>query len=277
MDRPSTDLHAPSPVSPPVALTIAGSDSSGGAGIQADCKTMEACGVFATTALTSVNTGTTRGVTRTHLVPLADIEAQIDAVLDDFDVRAVKTGMLGTSEIVGTVTDYADQVPNLVVDPVMVTAAGDRLLDSAAEEAYTDLLSAARVVTPNAEEAAVLTGHEIASEDDLRAAGDAIVDMGADAALIKGSHLTGEDILDVLVTPDSVEHFRHPRIDTDVTHGAGCTLSSALAAFVAREKSLVEATASSLDLVAAAVQQPLDIGTGPGSVQHLASLRTSIQ
>jgi hydroxymethylpyrimidine/phosphomethylpyrimidine kinase len=138
---------------------------------------MATCGVFATTALTSVNAGNTRGVKRTHLIPVSEIEAQIDAVLDDFDIQAAKTGMLATTDIIETVTGYAKELPNLVVDPVMVTAAGDRLLDTAAEEAYEDLIATARVVTPNAEEAAALTGIEPTTERDLRAAGQAIVEM----------------------------------------------------------------------------------------------------
>jgi hydroxymethylpyrimidine/phosphomethylpyrimidine kinase len=270
-----SDLQAPSPVSPPVALTIAGSDSSGGAGIQADCKTMEACGVFATTALTSVNAGNTRGVERTHLVPVEGLDAQIDAVLDDFELRAAKTGMLATTESIETVVGYADRLPDLVVDPVMVTAAGDRLLKPAAEKAYNDLIATARVVTPNAEEAAVLTGIEPTPDGGRRAAGEAIVDMGAEAALVKGGHLPGDEVVDVLVTDDRVERFRHPRIDTDVTHGAGCTLSSALTAYLARKHDLIEAVEASLNLVADAIQQPLDIGEGPGSVQHLVQQRNT--
>jgi hydroxymethylpyrimidine/phosphomethylpyrimidine kinase len=273
MTSTSTETQNPSPISPPVALAIAGSDSSGGAGIQADCKTMEACGVFATTALTSVNAGNTRGVKRTHLIPVSEIEAQIDAVLDDFDVQAVKTGMLATTDIIETVTGYAKELPNLVVDPVMVTAAGDRLLDTAAGEAYEDLIATARVVTPNAEEAAVLTGIEPTTERDLRAAGQAIVEMGAEAALIKDGHLSGEEVVDVLVTADGVEQFRYPRIETDITHGAGCTLSSALTAYLAQQQELSEAVEASLDLVARAIQQPFDIGEGPGSVQHLVKVR----
>lgn len=264
---------SPTPVSLPVVLTIAGSDSSGGAGIQADCKTIEACGAFATTALTSVNAGNTRGVERTHLVPVGDIEAQIDAVLDDFELRATKTGMLATADIIEAVVGYTDDLPELVVDPVMVSAAGDRLLDSAAEDAYEDLISTARVVTPNVEEAAVLTGIDPTTGDDLCAVGDALIEMGAEAALIKGGHLSGDRVVDVLVTADHVKRFSHPRVETNITHGAGCTLSSALVAYLARRQGLSEAVESSLNVVADAIRYPLDIGGGPGSVNHLGRCR----
>jgi hydroxymethylpyrimidine/phosphomethylpyrimidine kinase len=168
----------------PVALTVAGSDSGGGAGIQADLQTMGACGVFGTSAITSVTAQNTRGVEGSHLLPTTEIEAQIDAVIDDFDVMAVKTGMLATADVIETVCEYAPDLANLVVDPVMVATSGDRLLEADAEAAYEDLLAHATLVTPNADEAAVLTGIDQESEADMRAAGEELVETGATAALI---------------------------------------------------------------------------------------------
>lgn len=265
--------RTPAHTSPPVALNVAGSDSSGGAGIQADLKTMEACDVFATSAVTSIAAGNTCGVESTHPLPPAEIEAQIDAILDDFDIGAVKLGLLGTVEIIQTVMEYTDEFPNLVVDPVMITVAGDRLLEPEAEDAYENLIAASRVVTPNVEETAVLTGIDLTADGNAHAAGEKLVEMGAEAALIKGGHISEEQFVDVLVTSDTVERFCHPRVETDVTHGAGCTLSSAIAARLAQGDEIVEAVDSSLELLARAIRYPLDVGEGPGSVQHLVEIR----
>jgi hydroxymethylpyrimidine/phosphomethylpyrimidine kinase len=267
------------PESRPVALTVAGSDSGGGAGIQADLKTMEACGAFGTSAVTSVTAQNTRGVEGTHLLPVAEVEAQLDAVLDDFDVGAVKTGMLATAGIIDAVEGYADRLPNLVVDPVMVAASGDRLLEPEAESAYEDLIEAATLVTPNADEAAVLTGIEPESEREMRAVGMELRDLGATAALVKGGHVTladgdrTDEVVDVLVTAETVETFRHPRVETDATHGSGCTLSSAIAAQLAQGDDLTAAVETGIDLLARAVRYPLDVGEGPGSVHHAVALR----
>jgi len=265
------------PVSPPVVLTIAGSDSGGGAGIQADLKTIEAGGAFGTTAVTSVTAQNTTGVERTHVLPTAEIDAQCDAVLSDFDVAAVKTGMLATAEVVDLVTERLRETDApAVVDPVMVAASGDRLLASEAESAYEDLIAEATVVTPNADEAAVLTGIDPESEADAREAGERLVETGADAALVTGGHVSAgasDDVVDVLVTGDSVEAFRHSRVDTEATHGSGCTLSSAVATRLARGDDLVDAVASGIDLLARAVRYNLDVGEGPGAVHHAVELR----
>ena len=263
----------PAPVSPPVALTIAGSDSGGGAGIQADLKTMEAGGAFGTSVVTSVTAQHTRGVERSHLLPLAEIEAQLDAILSDFDVRAVKTGMLAATEVVETVTQRAATLPNLVVDPVMVATSGDRLLEPAAESAYEALVAESRLVTPNADEAAVLTGVEVTDTDAAVEAGEALVGMGADAALVKGGHVSGDEIVDVLVTGDAVETIHHPRVESTATHGSGCTLSSAIAARLAHGDDLREAVRAGIDLLARAVRYPLDVGQGDGAVHHLVETR----
>ena len=271
------------PVSRPAVLTVAGSDSGGGAGIQADCKTIEACGGFATSAITSVTAQNTTGVESTHVLPTTEIDAQCKAVLSDFDVRAVKTGMLATADVVELVTERVENLGTpAVVDPVMVAASGDRLLTEAAESAYEDLVAEATLVTPNADEAAVLTDVEPEDEASAREAGDRLVDMGADAALVKGGHIVGDtaggdsttdDVLDVLVTGDSVETFRHPRVDTDATHGSGCTLSSAIATHLAHGADLTVAVASGIELLARAVRYNLDVGEGPGAVHHLVELR----
>ena len=261
------------PVSPPVVLTIAGSDSGGGAGIQADLKTIEAGGAFGTSAITSVTAQNTHGVQDSHLLPIDQLEAQLDAVLDDFDVAAVKTGMLATSEVVATVVEYADRLPNLVVDPVMVAASGDRLLEPDAEDAYEDLIAEATLVTPNADEAAVLTGIDPDDEAEAREAGEALVEMGADAALVKGGHIPNPEVTDVLVTDEAVAMLRHPRVDTEATHGSGCTLSSAIATRLAHGDDLSSAVESGIDLLARAVRYNLDVGEGPGAVHHMVATR----
>ena len=261
-----------------MALTIAGSDSGGGAGIQADLKTMEAEGVFATSAITSTTAQHTRGVESTHVLPAEEVDAQIGAVRDDFDVGAVKTGMLATTPIVELVSEHAREwgVP-FVVDPVMVATSGDRLLAAEAEAAYENLVAAATLVTPNADEAAVLTGIEVADEETMRAAGEALVETGAAAALVKGGHVddAGRDerVVDLLVTDETVRRFEGPRVDTDATHGSGCTLSSAIAAGLAREESLPDAVAAGVEFMRRAVRYPLDVGQGPGSVHHLVAVR----
>src|SRR6056297_777499 len=237
-----------SPVSPPVVLTIAGSDSGGGAGIQADLKTMEAGGAFGTSAITSVTAQNTTGVQGSHRLPIDDIDAQIRAVCTDFDVAAVKTGMLATSEVVDLVVEWADDLPNLVVDPVMVATSGDRLLAAEAEDAYEALVAESALVTPNADEAEVLTGRDIESPDDAAAAGRDLVEMGADAALVKGGHVSGDEVVDVLVSDDAVRTYRHDRVDTAATHGSGCTLSAAIATRLAHGDDLAEAVASGIDL-----------------------------
>ncbi|MFB6184931.1 MAG: bifunctional hydroxymethylpyrimidine kinase/phosphomethylpyrimidine kinase [Haloarculaceae archaeon] len=264
----------PAPESPPVVLTVAGSDSGGGAGIQADCKTIEAGGGFATTAITSVTAQNTTGVRSTHLLPTDEIDAQIAAVREDFDVAAAKTGMLATREVVELVADRAPDLPDLVIDPVMVAASGDRLLDADAEDAYADLMAEATLVTPNADEATVLTGVDLDDATDAREAGEALVEMGADAALVKGGHLAADgEVVDVLVTDDAVRTFRHDRVATDATHGSGCTLSAAIATELAHGADLATAVGRAIDLLARAVRYNLDVGEGPGSVHHLVETR----
>ena len=262
------------PTSPPVVLTVAGSDSGGGAGIQADLKTIEAGGGFGTSVLTSVTAQHTRGVESTHLVPLGEITAQYEAVTGDFDVAALKTGMLATREVVEFATErIAALDAPAVVDPVMVATSGDRLLDAAAESAYEDLAREATLLTPNADEAAVLTGLDIETTDDAVAAAEQLVDEGVDAVLLKGGHVSGEEVIDVLVTGDRIERIRHPRVETQATHGSGCTLSAAIATRLAHGDDLSAAVQRGIELLARAVRYSLDVGEGPGAVHHTVELR----
>ena len=270
----TTDARLAAPVDKPVALTVAGSDSGGGAGVLADCKTIEAHGAFGTSAVTAVTAQHTRGVESTHVLPADEVAAQVDAVTGDFDVRAAKTGMLATAEIVELVAERAAGADfPVVVDPVMVAASGDRLLDPAAEDAYQDLVAEAALVTPNADEAEVLTGVDVVDRESAVAAGEKLVAMGADAALVKGGHVPGETVRDVLVTPERTRATRHPRIDTDATHGSGCALSAAIAARLALGDDRREAVAAGVDFVTRAVRYPLDVGEGPGAVHHAVEAR----
>lgn len=273
-DEVSPTTRTPTPVRKPVALTIAGSDSGGGAGVQADLKTIEAHDAFGTSAITAVTAQHTRGVESTHVLPVEEVAAQVDAVTGDFDVRAAKTGMLATAGIVETVADRAGEADfPLVVDPVMVAASGDRLLEPEAEAAYEDLIAQAALVTPNADEAAVLTDVKIEGPDSAVEAGERLLSIGANAALLKGGHVPGETVRDVLVTGAETRTFEHPRVETDATHGSGCTLSAAIAARLARGESLPEAVESGVEFMTRAVRYSLDVGQGPGAVHHAAGIR----
>ena len=271
------------PVSPPVALTVAGSDSGGGAGIQADLKTMTTHDVFGTAVVTATTAQNTRGVHDVNPLSAEHVAAQYDAVVDDFAPRAVKTGMLGTREVVETATRKLAEFPEpVVVDPVMVAATGDRLLSPAAEEAYDDLIAAATLVTPNADEAAVLVDGAIETPADAADAGRTLVERGADAALVKGGHLDDADdrrasgdeaaVVDTLVVGGEgggdprVRRIENPRVDTDATHGSGCTLSSAIAARLARGEPLEAAVVAAVDGMSEAIRRGYDVGTGPGAV-----------
>lgn len=263
------------PVSRPVALAIAGSDSGGGAGIQADLKTMAEHGVFGTSVVTATTAQNTRGVQGIHSIPADHVANQYEAVTADFDVGAVKTGMLATAEIVETVTGMLARSPEpVVVDPVMVAATGDRLLSPAAEAAYDGLIAAATLVTPNVDEAEVLVDEPIETAGDAERAGRELVSRGADAALIKGGHLDdGETVVDTLVTgggsgdsSPEVTRFENSRVDTDATHGSGCTLSSAIAARLARDEPLGAAVAAAVGEMGTAIRRGYDVGEGPGAV-----------
>ncbi len=256
----------------PTALTIAGSDSGGGAGLQADLKTFEAHGVFGMSVVTALTAQNTRGVAAVHEVPAAFVTAQLDAVASDLPVGAVKTGMLATAEVVAAVADGLARwaLAPVVVDPVMVATSGDLLLRPDAVAAIAErLLPLADLATPNAHEAAVLAGFAVASAGDAVRAARAILAMGPRAVLVKGGHLDAEaDAVDVLVWDGGEELFRSPRLGTVHTHGTGCTLASAVAANMARGRGLVESVRLARGYVHKAIRHAPGLGHGHGPTRH---------
>lgn len=256
-----------------VMLSIAGSDPSGGAGIQADLKTAGALGVYGATVITALTVQNTLGVTGIHAVPADFIAAQYRAVVDDLDVQAVKIGMLGSAEVVQAVAEMLRDrpVPAVVLDPVMVATSGDRLVSEDAVAAIRDLLlPLATVVTPNAPEAEVLTGRTVASLDDLEAAGRALLALGPQYVLAKGGHLSGADSVDVLVSNSEVLRLSAPRVDTRNTHGTGCTLSAAIASYLVRGEVMADAVGSAKAYLTRAIVAGADrvVGQGNGPVDH---------
>ncbi len=257
----------------PVALTVAGSDSGGGAGIQADLKTFHAFGVFGTSAVTAVTAQNTLGVHAVHPVPVTVVRAQIDAVIADLPPQAVKSGMLATRELVEAVADALGGLEvAYVLDPVLVATSGDRLLEADAEAALARLLlPLAALVTPNLHEARILTGREIGSVEDARSAARQLVDMGAGAALVKGGHLAGSEAVDLFWDGAEERLWRRPRIDTRHTHGTGCTLSAAVTAGLARGLALPVAVDRAVDFVARAIADAPGLGSGHGPLNHFVS------
>jgi hydroxymethylpyrimidine/phosphomethylpyrimidine kinase len=257
----------------PIALTIAGSDSGGGAGIQADLKTFHAFGVFGVSAITAVTAQNTVGVRAVHAIPVDVVRGQIDAVAEDLRPAAVKSGMLATAALVEAVADAlrANHLTPYVMDPVMVASSGDRLLDADAQGALAaHLFPLATLVTPNLDEARILTGRHVERVSDMRDAAKALVDLGAGAALVKGGHLVEDETVDVFWDGAEERIWRRPRIDTRGTHGTGCTLSAAVAAGLALERPLVEAVDDALDFVARAISTAPRIGSGHGPLNHFA-------
>lgn len=258
-------------------LVIAGSDSGGGAGIQADIKTITALGGYAATAITAVTVQNTLGVTGVYPIPLEVIAAQARAVLDDIGADAIKTGMLGDAAVVETVAqalDYAAGVP-VVVDPVMVAKGGAPLLAEAAIGAVKSLMiPRATLLTPNAPEAGALTGLVVETTDDLRRAGEALLALGAHAVLMKGGHVAGERVVDVLMTAAGETTFEGERIETRHTHGTGCTLASACATGLAKGLKLEEAVAQAWNYVHEAMLRAPGFGAGHGPLDHGWTLRT---
>lgn len=273
MDAP----RPPGSGSLPVALTIAGSDSGGGAGIQADLKTFHAFGVFGTSAITAITAQDTVGVHGVHAVPVELVRRQIEVVAGDLHPTACKTGMLATTELVEAVADRigALGLPGYVLDPVMVATSGDRLLDRDAESAVLDLLvPLARLVTPNLEEAELLVGRPVASPAGMEDAARELVERGAGAALVKGGHLSGTEVVDVLVDAEGVREWRRPRLDTRHTHGTGCTLSAAIAAGLAHGRPLREAVGDALEYAHRAIASAPGLGAGHGPLNHFAPVRS---
>jgi len=253
------------------ALTIAGSDSGGGAGLQADLKTFAAHGVYGTSAITAVTAQNTLGVVAWEALSADFVTAQIEAVAGDIGVDAVKTGMLANAAIVEAVAAAVRslELPQLVVDPVMVAKGGDTLLEKDAIEAMrTELLPLAHVVTPNIPEAEILAGMAIHSLDAMREAGRRILDLGPRVVLVKGGHLGGPDSVDVICTGQSAVEITGPRIQTQHTHGTGCTLSAAIAANLARGLADVHAIREARIYVEGAIRNAPGIGKGHGPLDH---------
>ena len=254
-----------------IALTIAGSDSGGGAGIQADLKTFHQFGVFGTSAVVAITAQNTTGVHGVHAIPVDMVRAQIDAVANDLPPDAFKTGMLANSELVEAVAEAIRQrnLPNYVLDPVMVATSGDRLLDRDAEDTVRHhLVPLSTLVTPNLDEAGILVEEEIDSVDRMEKAGKALVSMGAKAALIKGGHLEADQLVDVLVSGKSIRRITHSKIATTSTHGTGCTLSSAIVACLALGLSIENAVDAGLDFVRRAIAAAPGLGKGFGPLNH---------
>ena len=256
-------------------LIIAGSDSGGGAGLQADIKTVTMLGGYAATAVTAVTVQNTLGVTGVHTIPLDIIEAQARAVLSDLGADVIKTGMLGEAAVVELAARLiAETGLPAVVDPVMVAKGGARLLDPAAVAALCHaLVPLAALLTPNAPEAEALTGLTVATQDDQRRAGDALLKMGAGAVLMKGGHIPGPRVVDLLITPQGETTFEGERIDTRHTHGTGCTLASACATGIAQDQSLIMAVGRAWDFVHRAILSAPGLGSGHGPLDHGWPLR----
>jgi len=257
-------------------LIIAGSDSGGGAGLQADIKTVTVLGGFATTAVTAITVQNTLGVHGVHPLPRSLMTAQARAVLQDIGADAIKIGMLGDVAMIEAVAAVLDGAPGIpvVADPVMIAKGGAALLEDGAVSALRDLIvPRAALLTPNAPETAALTGLVAQTTDDLRRAGEALLALGAGAVLMKGGHLAGDTVTDVLMTPGGETTFSGPRIDTRHTHGTGCTLSSACAAGLAQGLPLDQAVARAWGYTAEAIRRAPGLGAGHGPLDHGWPLR----
>ncbi|TKG96901.1 bifunctional hydroxymethylpyrimidine kinase/phosphomethylpyrimidine kinase [Puteibacter caeruleilacunae] len=256
-------------------LTIAGSDSGGGAGIQADIKAISANGCFATSAITAITAQNTVGVIDIHPIPLQTLKNQIKAVLEDIGTDSIKIGMLHNSETIEAVNEMLQQfdVKNIVLDPVMVATSGNRLLESEAIDTLKSvLIPNARVITPNIPEAEILLGRTINDQEDLPAFAKELAQTHGVSVLLKAGHLTDEELIDVFYNneTDEVVYLKSKRLDTKNTHGTGCTLSSAFAAFLAKGCELNEAVTNAKDYINNAIIEGADyeIGKGHGAVKH---------
>jgi hydroxymethylpyrimidine/phosphomethylpyrimidine kinase len=259
----------------PVAMTVAGSDSGGGAGIQADLKTFAVFGVHGTSAITAITAQNTQGVTEIVELPTSMVREQIDVVVQDIGVHAAKTGMLSSAAIIGTVAEAMDRhrIRNLVVDPVMVAKGGAKLLrDDAVIALREQLLPLAAVITPNLPEAAVLLGRRVESLDERRQAARDLVTLGARAAVVKGGH-AGGDVTDVYSDGTRTVDLEGERIATANTHGSGCAFSAAIAACLARGASPLDAVREAKAFITNAIRDSLEIGHGHGPVNPVFGLR----
>ena len=262
----------------PVALSIAGSDSGAGAGIQADMKTFAAFGVYGLTVITAITAQNTAGVRAVQEVDAGVIAAQLDAVADDFAIGALKTGMLSSAAIIETVAAGIERhrLRPLVVDPVMIAKSGDRLLrEDAVDALRRRLLPLAHVVTPNIPEAEVLSGRSVRTRDDRVAAARAIMELGARAVVIKGGHGTDDPIVDLLVDGQGIHEYRAPRIMTTSTHGTGCTFSAAITAGLATGLDLPHAVAEARDYVSRALASAPGLGHGHGPLNHFPAVQVA--
>lgn len=253
-------------------LIVAGSDSGGGAGVQADIKTVTALGGYAATAITALTIQNTLGVSGVIAIEPRAVRAQMEAVLTDIGADAIKTGMLGDKALIEMLAeafeDMAAKTPR-IVDPVMAATSGDLLLPRAAVDVVRRLMiPGAALVTPNAHEAEILTGKAVDGINGQRRAAERLLDMGAHAVLVKGGHVPGDPIVDVLATPDGEQYFDGPRIETASTHGTGCTLASGIAAGIARGLTLVGAVALSRAYLLEAIRRAPGLGKGHGPVDH---------
>ncbi len=260
-------------------MTIAGSDSGGGAGIQADLATFASLQVFGTSAVTALTAQNTTGVQGIYAVPADFVVEQIRSVTRDMYVRAAKTGMLASAEIIKALAELVagGELPPLVVDPVMVSASGSILLpNDAVSTLINTLIPNAAIVTPNLAEVKVLTGIEVRAERDMEDAAQQLVKMGAKAALVKGGHLSGDDAVDVFFDGNGFAHLRAPRINTLNTHGTGCTLSSAIAAGLARGLDVFSASEEAKRYVTRAINgaRAWGIGRGNGPINHFDAKTT---
>ena len=270
------DFSNPTPMRGRV-LICAGSDSGGGAGIQADIKAVTALGGFACTALTALTAQNTEGVHGIHEVPLEFIDQQIRVVIEDIGADCVKTGMLHNESVIRTVISALDGCAKdtpVVVDPVMVAKGGHRLLDPDALDALREeMVPRARLVTPNIPEAELLSGVEIKDLDGMHRAAERLLSLGPRAVLLKGGHMEGAVLTDLLVTPDGAESFSGPRLDTPHTHGTGCTMASAIAACLARGLDVSSAVQRARDYVHAAIVTAPGLGRGHGPLNHAHTVR----
>lgn len=270
-----TTLKQSSNLITPIVLTIAGSDSGGGAGIQADIKAISATGSYACSAITAITSQNTLGVSAIFPIPLAHIESQLDAIFSDINISAVKIGMLADSDIIKIVADKLRQYqPKFVVlDPVMIATSGDLLLqENAINTLKRELFPLVNIITPNLPEAAALTGLPVPqNETDMLSMVSALRALNTNTVLLKGGHLSDQmDSLDLLITEHSVKRFSAPRINTQNTHGTGCTLSSAIASYLAKGNSLYGAVSKAKSYISQAILQAdqLNIGKGHGPVNH---------
>lgn len=253
-------------------LIIAGSDSGGGAGIQADIKAVTMLGGYAMTAVTAITVQDTNGVHGVWPVPLEAVTGQMQVTLADIGADAIKTGMLGTAALVEAVAECLSERAQLiprVIDPVMISTSGHRLVDTKGVEAIrSELVPHARLVTPNAPEAEVLTGKAVETVDGQRRAAERLLELGANGALVKGGHLEGRVVTDVLQTTTGEWIFESPRIDTTSTHGTGCTLASAIAALLGQGVSVPEAVEQGRDYLMGAIRAAKGFGKAAGPVHH---------